>query len=53
MKLWSVSWERIWIGFARAADADEAIRIVQAQHPHIEAGEWAATEIPEPPPSEG
>ena len=53
MKLWNVRWEGVFIGFARAADAAEAIRILQAEHPHIGVGEWAATEILEPPPSEG
>ena len=53
MKLWNVRWEGVFIGFARAADAAEAIRILQTEHPYIGAGEWAATEVPEPPPSEG
>jgi hypothetical protein len=49
VKLWSVTWERIWIGFARAADAADAadaIRIMQAKHPQIEGGEWVAVEVP-------
>lgn len=46
MKLWSVTWEGIWIGFARADTADEAIRILQEQHPQIEGGEWKAAEVP-------
>lgn len=46
MKLWSVTWEGVFIGFARADDADEAIRLKQAQHPDIVGGEWTAVEVP-------
>ena len=47
MKLWSVTWERIFIGLARADSADEAIRMKQAQYPDIVGGEWVAVEMPD------
>jgi hypothetical protein len=45
MKSWTVSWEGVWIGYARADSAAEAIRIMQARYPQIQAGEWAAVEV--------
>lgn len=46
MTLWTVTWEGVFIGLARAADAAEAIRIKQAQHPDIAGGVWKAVEVP-------
>jgi hypothetical protein len=50
MKDWSVSWEGVWIGYAKAESAAEAILLMRARYPQMEAGEWKAVEIP---PSEG
>ena len=46
MKLWTVAWEGVFIGLARADTAAEAIRLKQAQHPDIVGGQWTAIEVP-------
>jgi hypothetical protein len=46
MRDWEVRWEGVFIGLARAADAAEAIRIMQARYPHINGGTWTAVELP-------